>query len=81
MQHMEKVAITVDSDRLKQLDYYLKKKFFKNRSQAFQVSLDRLLKELEHERLATECEKLDPKFEQEMAEMGMDEDVKTWAKY
>jgi metal-responsive CopG/Arc/MetJ family transcriptional regulator len=78
---MAKVAISIDNEQLKRIDYYVKKKIFKNRSQAFQLSINQTLDHLEHNRLAQECEKLDVAFEQDIAEMGLDEDFETWPKY
>jgi len=37
---MAKVAISIDNEQLKRIDYYVKKKIFKNRSQAFQLSIN-----------------------------------------
>jgi metal-responsive CopG/Arc/MetJ family transcriptional regulator len=78
---MAKVAVSIDNKQLKKIDYYVKKKVFKNRSQAFQLSINQTLQHLEHSRLAQECEKLDAHFEQEMAEIGLDEDLEVWPKY
>lgn len=76
-----KVAISIDKSELKKIDYYVKKKIFKSRSQAFQLSIHQILEHLEHGRLAKECEKLDPAFEQDMAEIGLDEELTGWPKY
>lgn len=76
-----KVAISIENSYLKKIDAYVKKKVFKNRSQAFQQSIVELLKHIEHNRLAKECEKLDTHFEQEMADMGWDEDSKEWPNF
>lgn len=78
---MAKVAVSIDNKQLKRIDYYVKKKVFKNRSQAFQLSINQILKDLEQNRLAEECEKLDVHFEQDMAEIGLDEDFASWPKY
>jgi hypothetical protein len=66
---------------LKKIDFYVKKHVFKNRSQAFQLSINQTLDQLEHKRLANECAKLDINEEQEMADTGLDEDLATWPKY
>jgi len=78
---MAKIAVSIDDKQLKKIDFYVKKKVFKNRSQAFQLSIDQTLEHLEHSRLAQECEKLDVNFEQEMADIGLDEDLEAWPKY
>lgn len=36
---------------------------------------------IEHYRLSEECSKLDPESEQEMADMGLDEDLAAWPNY
>jgi metal-responsive CopG/Arc/MetJ family transcriptional regulator len=76
-----KIAVSIDQAQLKKIDWYVKKHIFKNRSQAFQVSISHTLDELEHKRLAIECAKLDVSEEQEMADMGLDEDLESWPKY
>lgn len=78
---MAKVAVSIDVDQLKKIDFYVKKKIFKNRSQAFQQSINDTLLHLDHDRLARECAKLDVHVEQEMADIGLKEDLKSWPKY
>ena len=78
---MAKIAVSIDNKQLKKIDFYVKKKIFKNRSQAFQQSISQTLEHLEHDRLAKECAKLDIHFEQEMADIGLDEDLESWPKY
>jgi len=51
------------------------------RSQAIQHAVDEKLERISHDRLARECSKLDPSFEQEMAEEGMAEELDKWAEY
>jgi metal-responsive CopG/Arc/MetJ family transcriptional regulator len=76
-----KVAVSIDEKQLKKIDFYVKRHVFKSRSQAFQISISRTLEHLEHDRLAKECAKLDIHFEQEMADIGLDEDLESWPKY
>jgi len=76
-----KIAVTIDHDQLKKIDFYVKNHTFKSRSQAFQLSIEQTLRKLEHDRLAMECEKLDVNTEQEMADTGLDEDLASWPKY
>jgi Arc/MetJ-type ribon-helix-helix transcriptional regulator len=75
-----KIAVSIDEKQLKKIDFYVKKHVFKSRSQAFQESIKQTLEHLEHDRLAKECANLDPDFEQEMADMGLDEDLAAWPK-
>jgi metal-responsive CopG/Arc/MetJ family transcriptional regulator len=76
-----KIAVSIDDQQLKKIDYYVKKHVFKSRSQAFQLSIQHTLEQLEHGRLARECAKLDPHEEQDIADMGLDEDLESWPKY
>ena len=76
-----KIAVSIDANQLKKIDFYVKKHIFKSRSQAFQMSISQTLEQLEHKRLAKECAKLDINEEQEMADLGLDEDLAAWPKY
>ena len=76
-----KIAVSIDEKQLKKIDFYVKKHIFKSRSQAFQISISQTLEHLEHDRLTKECAKLDARFEQEMADTGLDEDLESWPKY
>lgn len=63
-----KIAISLDSGLLGRLDAFIQKKHFKNRSQAIQSAVEEAVDRLEHSRLAEECEKLDPVYEQHLAD-------------
>lgn len=76
-----KIAVSIDEKQLKKIDFYVKNHVFKSRSQAFQISISQTLQHLEHERLAKECAKLEAHYEQEMADVGLDEDLESWPKY
>jgi metal-responsive CopG/Arc/MetJ family transcriptional regulator len=76
-----KIAVSIDQNLLKKIDFYVKKHIFKNRSQAFQISINQTLEHLEHGRLAKECAKLDISFEQEMADTALNEDIESWPNY
>ena len=56
---MAKIGVSIDNKQLEKIDFYVKKKIFKNHSQAFQLSINQILQHLEHTRLAKECAKLD----------------------
>lgn len=71
-----KIAITMDERILKNLDRLVKERLFPNRSKAIQDAVEEKLGRLERNRLARECAKLDPSFEKEMADEGMDEELK-----
>ena len=76
-----KVAFTLDEKTLDRLDRLVKARVFPNRSRAIQEAIEEKLERLERSRLARECTKLDPAFEQAMAEEGMSEELGQWPKY
>ncbi len=76
-----KVAITLDSRILNQVDRLVSESVFPNRSRAIQLAVSEKLVRMERSRLATECAKLDPKFEKGLAEEGFGEELKTWPEY
>jgi metal-responsive CopG/Arc/MetJ family transcriptional regulator len=65
-----KIAITIDEKLVKQLDNLVNSQVFPNRSKAIQEAVEEKLKRIEKTRLSHECAKLDPKFEQNLAEEG-----------
>ena len=76
-----KIAITIDDNTLKQLDGLVKSKLFRNRSRAIQEAITEKLSRLEKRRLAQECAKLDPSFEQSLAEEGLSSELEEWPAY
>lgn len=78
---VSKIAITIDKDLLKQVDLLVKSNLFPNRSKAIQEAVDDKLKRLKKTRLAEECAKLDPEFEQNMAEEGLAMEIDEWPEY
>jgi len=76
-----KIAITIDDKTLKQLDLLVKSNFFSNRSKAIQQAVNEKLMRLEKRRLAKECAKLDPEFEQSIAEEGFSSELEEWPEY
>ena len=76
-----KIAITIDDKTLKQLDVLVKSNFFSNRSKAIQQAVNEKLMRLEKRRLAKECAKLDPEFEQSIAEEGFSSELEEWPEY
>ena len=59
----------------------VKSKVFPNRSKAIQEAVADKLKRLERIRLAQECAKLDPNYEQNMAEEGFSMEIDEWPAY
>jgi metal-responsive CopG/Arc/MetJ family transcriptional regulator len=76
-----KVAVTIDSDLLQQIDWLVAEKIFPNRSRAVQDALQELVRRQKRNRLARECAKLDPAVEQALAEEGMQEELALWPEY
>jgi Arc/MetJ-type ribon-helix-helix transcriptional regulator len=76
-----KVAISLDRDALARLDRLVREGVFPNRSQAVEEAVVEKLERLERSRLARECMKLDPAFEQALAEEGMGEELASWPEY
>jgi metal-responsive CopG/Arc/MetJ family transcriptional regulator len=76
-----KIAITIDQNLLHRLDSLVKSQRFTNRSRAIQEAVAEKLARIERSRLAQECAKLDPKFEQEIAEEGFAAEMNEWPEY
>jgi metal-responsive CopG/Arc/MetJ family transcriptional regulator len=74
-----KVAITLDRETLARVDGLVSRRVFPNRSRAIQIALQKKLERQEGARLAAECAKLDPAFEQAMAEEGLD--LESWPEF
>jgi metal-responsive CopG/Arc/MetJ family transcriptional regulator len=76
-----KIAITLENDTLKRLDMLVKSNIFPNRSRAIQEAVAEKLTRMEKSRLAQECAKLDPDFEQSLAEEGFKSELEEWPEY
>lgn len=76
-----KVAVTLDSHLLQQVDQLVAQKIFPSRSRAVQEALQELVRQQKRSRLANECAKLDPAMEQALAEEGMQEELALWPEY
>jgi metal-responsive CopG/Arc/MetJ family transcriptional regulator len=76
-----KIAITLDEQFIEDIDRFIGKHIFQNRSQAIQEAVEEKLKRLKRSRLAKECTKLDITFEKAMAEEGLTEDLSQWPEY
>ena len=76
-----KVAITIDSGTLERVDGLVARKVFPNRSRAIQSAVAEKLARMERGRLASECAKLDPKFEKALAEEGLGQELDAWPEY
>ncbi len=76
-----KIAITLDSHLLSEVDALVKRRMFPSRSRAIQEAVKEKLDRLSHNRLAQECSKLDPEYEKALAEEGLREDLSEWPEY
>lgn len=76
-----KIAITINDNLLKQLDLMVQSRVFPNRSKAIQAAVAEKLKRLERTRLAQECAKLDPEYEQILANEGFSMEMDEWPAY
>ena len=76
-----KIAITLESGMLAEVDALVKKHVFPNRSRAIQEAVKEKLSRLNHSLLAQECAKLDPDYEKALADEGLTEDLSEWPEY
>jgi metal-responsive CopG/Arc/MetJ family transcriptional regulator len=76
-----KVAITLDTELVQDLDDLVAQRRFANRSQAIEAALAEKLARLAKTRLAQECAKLDPAEERALAEEGLAGSAETWPEY
>jgi Arc/MetJ-type ribon-helix-helix transcriptional regulator len=76
-----KIAITLENDMVKRIDMLVKSDLFPNRSKAIQEAVAEKLKRIEKSRLAQECAKLDPEFEQNLADEGFISEIEEWPEY
>jgi Arc/MetJ-type ribon-helix-helix transcriptional regulator len=76
-----KVALTLDSSLLEQVDALVERKRFRNRSQAVETALADKLHRLARTRLAREVAKLKPRDEKELADESMADALESWPEY
>ena len=76
-----KIAITMDQILVKKVDKLVSLKLFPNRSKAIQSAVEEKILRCDRNRLNRECAKLDPDYEQGLAEEGMGYEVSEWPKY
>ena len=76
-----KVAITLDTELVQNLDDLVAQRRFANRSQAIEAALAEKLARLAKTRLAQECAKLDPAEEKALAEEGLAGSAETWPEH
>ena len=76
-----KIAITMEDNLLKRLDNLVRSRTFPNRSRAIQEAVREKLTRIDKTRLARECSKLDPNYEQAVAEEGFAMELDEWPEY
>jgi metal-responsive CopG/Arc/MetJ family transcriptional regulator len=76
-----KVALTLDSGLLEQVDELVARQRFRNRSQAIEAALADKLHRLARTRLAREAARLNPGEEKRAAEEGMADVLDAWPEY
>ena len=76
-----KVVVTIDRETLERVDSLVSRKVFPSRSRAIQAAVAEKLARMERARLASECAKLDPKFEKQLAEEGLGRELEAWPEY
>ena len=76
-----KIAVTLEKNILSRLDLLVKSRRFPNRSKVIQEAIQEKLHKIEANRLEIECAKLNPNFEQALAEEGMASELKEWPEY
>jgi metal-responsive CopG/Arc/MetJ family transcriptional regulator len=76
-----KVAITMEKSLLDQVDRLVSAHVYPSRSRAIQEAVADKLQRMNRGRLVRECAKLDPAFEQAMAEEGIGSEADEWPEY
>src|SRR5215510_26021 len=76
-----KVALTIESRLLDQVDELVARKRFRNRSQAVESALADKLQRLARTRLARESARLNPREEKRLADEGLIDALESWPEY
>lgn len=76
-----KIAITLDEELLERIDRLVAERRFPSRSRAIQLAVKAQIDRLDRRRLARESAKLDPAYEQRVAEEGASYDLESWPEY
>jgi len=77
----QKVAVTIEKDLINKLDRMVSEGKFASRSNAVEDAVIERLTKMEKSRLAEESSKLDPSFEQALADEGLAGDLSEWPEY
>jgi metal-responsive CopG/Arc/MetJ family transcriptional regulator len=76
-----KLVITIDSELLAQVDRLVVQQVFPNRSKAIQSALEDKVARFQRTRLARELANLEQSAEQQMAEVGLAQELGEWPEY
>jgi Arc/MetJ-type ribon-helix-helix transcriptional regulator len=76
-----KVALTLESHLIEQVDELVERKRFRNRSQAVESALADKLQRLARTRLARESARLNPREEKRLADEGLIDALESWPEY
>ncbi len=76
-----RIAVTLEQETVRKLDRLVKTRVFPSRSKAIQIAIVEKLSRFNGHRLAEECSKLDPRFEQALAEEGLVGGLDEWPEY
>ena len=77
----QKVAVTIEKDLITKLDRMVSEGKYSSRSSAVEDAVIERLNKAERLRLAEESAKLDPSFEQSLADEGLTGDLSEWPEY
>ncbi|NQW99261.1 ribbon-helix-helix protein, CopG family [bacterium] len=76
-----KIAISIDPSLLDRIDSLVRERYFRSRSEMFQMAISEQIARFDEDRLGAECAKLDPTEEQAFADMGLLSDLSEWPAY
>jgi metal-responsive CopG/Arc/MetJ family transcriptional regulator len=77
----EKVAVTIEKNILTKLDRMVAEGIYPSRSSAVEDAVKEQIEKVEKSRLAREAAKLDPAYEQALADEGLAGDLSEWPEY
>ena len=76
-----KIAITIDSTLVEELDRLVIENKFPSRSRAIQTAVTEKLKKIRAPRPAMEFSKLVPEYAQSLADDGLNDELESWPEY
>jgi Arc/MetJ-type ribon-helix-helix transcriptional regulator len=76
-----KIAITIESKLLSEIDELVALSHFPNRSRAIEAAVEAQLDRVRKGRLVREVAKLDPREEQALADEGLSAETSEWPEY